>query len=174
IVTTAPFALSPQNPLPNQFILDDGEITVARRAIQEFNEAIREQVGQRGVVGLVDINSIFNNIVRNGGIEVDGEWLKTDLAIGGLFSMDGVHPSPKAHGIVANEFIRIINREFNANIPLVIVRDLPNGIVQAGRSASASAVIDFSNPESLKFLDPKVYETAARHCGAFRDYPPLF
>lgn len=171
IVTTAPFALSPQNPLPNQFILDDGEIAVARQAIREFNDAIRAQVGQGGVVGLVDINGIFNNIVRNGGIEVDGEWLKTDLAIGGLFSMDGVHPSPKAHGIVANEFIRIINREFNANIPLVIVRDLPNGIVQAGRSASTSAMIDFSKTESLKFLDPKVYEAVARHCGAFRDYP---
>jgi lysophospholipase L1-like esterase len=170
IVTTAPFALSPQNPLPNQFILDDGEITVARTAIREFNDAIRAQVGQRGVVGLVDINGIFNDIVRNGGIEVDGEWLSPTLATGGLFSMDGVHPSPKAHGIVANKFIQIINREFNAQIPLVIVRNLPNGIVQAGRPAGEA--IDFSKPEHLKFLDAKVYEAVARQCGAFRD--PMF
>ncbi|MDW8466174.1 MAG: SGNH/GDSL hydrolase family protein [Chloroherpetonaceae bacterium] len=170
IVTTAPFALSPQNPLPNQYILDDGEITIARNAIQEFNNAIRAQVGQSGVVGLVDINGIFNNIVRNGGIEVDGEWLKTDLAIGGLFSMDGVHPSPKAHGIVANEFIRIINREFNASIPLVIVRNLSNGIVQAGTQATASGeAIDFTKPEHIKYLDAKLYEEVARQCGAFRE-----
>ena len=33
----------------------------------------------------------------------------TTFASGNLFSLDGVHPTPRGYAVVANEFIRVIN-----------------------------------------------------------------
>ena len=43
-------------------------------------------------------------------------------------ALDGVHPSSQAHGIVANEFIKVINSKYGANIPLVDVSTIPGSI----------------------------------------------
>ncbi len=37
----------------------------------------------------------------------------------GIFSVDGIHPNPKGHAVVANEIIKVINSSFDATIPLV-------------------------------------------------------
>ena len=47
--------------------------------------------------------------------------------------MDGVHPSNQAHGIVANEFIKVINSKFGASIPLVDVSTIPGSIFFTGK-----------------------------------------
>lgn len=154
--TTKPFGLDPTHPVPNQWVLDRGELDIARQAIQDFNAFIASQVGG-SVVGLVDINKIFNDIVANRGITVDGERLSATFVTGGLFSMDGVHPSPKAHGIVANELINIINREFNASIPLVQVRKLSNGVVLANENRTPTQTLG------------EIYESAAKVMGAFKE-----
>jgi phospholipase/lecithinase/hemolysin len=153
--TTKPFGLDPAHPIPNQWVLDRSELNIARQAVIDFNTFIASQVGG-AVVGLVDINKLFNDIVANRGITVDGERLSATFVTGGLFSMDGVHPSPKAHGIVANELIAIINREFGASIPLVQVRNLSNGVVLASESRSSTQNIG------------EAFESAARAVGAFR------
>ncbi|MFQ3598769.1 MAG: hypothetical protein SNJ55_03710 [Chloroherpetonaceae bacterium] len=153
--TTKPFGLDPTHPVPNQWVLDRGELNIARQAVQDFNAFIASQVGG-AVVGLVDINKLFNDIVANQGITVDGERLSATFVTGGLFSMDGVHPSPKAHGIVANELITIINREFGASIPLVQVRNLSNGVVLANGNQSPSQNAG------------EIFESAARAVGAFK------
>ena len=35
-----------------------------------------------------------------------------------LFSLDGVHPNARGYAVIANEIIKVINRYYNANIPL--------------------------------------------------------
>ncbi|MDX2128543.1 MAG: SGNH/GDSL hydrolase family protein [Chloroherpetonaceae bacterium] len=166
INTGAPFGLSVSNPIPNQFILDDGELTIARTAVTNFNNAIRAQVPSRAD-GLVDVNALFNGIVGAGGIWSDGEFLKTALGSGGLFTMDGVHPSPKAHGVVANEFIKVINRLFTANIPLVRTRSIPDGIVRAGQGASIPTLtIGEESPiESFKNYNPETLKSTLEAVG---------
>jgi len=154
--TTKPFGLDPTHPVPNQWVLDRSELNIARQAVQDFNAFIASQVGG-SVVGLVDINKLFNDIVANRGITVDGEHLSATFVTGGLFSMDGVHPSPKAHGIVANALINIINREFNASIPLVQIRNLSNGIVLANENRTPTQPVG------------EIYESAARAVGAFKE-----
>ena len=62
------------------------------------------------------------------GTVVNGIKFKTSYITGGLFSLDGVHPSSQAHGIVANEFIKVINSKFGANIPLIDVSSIPGSI----------------------------------------------
>ncbi len=68
---------------------------------------------------LVDIYSLVNNRAANG-IEGGGQRLTTGF-LGGLFSLDGVHPTNTGYAIIANEFIKTMNRSIAADIPPVSV-----------------------------------------------------
>ena len=128
--TTQPFGFHPQNPFPNAFVLDADEIVVANNAVTAFNATIAGVAANFGF-GLVDINTIFNSLRAadfTGGTLIDGITFKTLYVSGGLFSLDGVHPSNQAHGIVANEFIKVINAKWGASIPLVDVGRIPGSI----------------------------------------------
>lgn len=130
IDTTQPFGFHPQNPFPNALVLDADEITIANNAVSAFNSIIANIVGllnQQGIpTALVDINTVFNQFIA--GKTVNGINFNTTYVSGGLFSLDGVHPSNQAHGIIANEFIKAINTKFGASIPLVDVSKLPGSL----------------------------------------------
>ena len=48
----------------------------------------------------------------------DGIPLSSNYISGGIFSLDGVHLTPRGYAIVANEFIKAINSKYGSNIPL--------------------------------------------------------
>jgi hypothetical protein len=123
IDTTKPFGVHPQNPLPDALVLDASEQTVAQTAITAFNATIAT-AATRDNAALVDVNTIFNNIKANG-ITVGGVKYTTDFITGQLFSLDGVHPSAKGQGIVANEYIKAINSKFSFSISEVDISALP-------------------------------------------------
>ena len=137
--TTQPFGFTPQNPWPNTLVLDPAEITIANNAVSAYNNIISNTVGtlnQQGIpTALVDINTKFNEFRTNdlNGTIVNGIKFRTTYVSGGLFSLDGVHPSNQAHGIVANEFIKAINIKFGASIPLVDVSAIPGSFYFAGK-----------------------------------------
>jgi hypothetical protein len=54
---------------------------------------------------------------------VDGLRLTTDF-LGGLFSLDGLHPTNTGYGIMANQFIQTMNEGFKTHIPLVNVQQI--------------------------------------------------
>lgn len=138
IDTTKPFGFDPQNPFPDVFVLDPDEINTANNAVTAFNGIISNIVGLLNndpnnpiPTCLVDINSVFNGIRAadfSGGTVYNGINFKTTYVSGGLFSLDGVHPSSQAHGIIANEFIKAINTKFAASIPLVDVSSIPGSL----------------------------------------------
>ncbi len=129
--TTKPFGFHPQNPFPNAYVLDDGEITIANNAVTSYNSIIAG-LAQTFGFGLVDINTKFNQFRAadfTGGTVINGINFKTFYVQGGLFGLDGVHPSSQAHAIVANEFIKVINSKFSSNIPLIDVSSIPGSLV---------------------------------------------
>ena len=130
IDTTMPFGFHPQNPFPNALVLDDDEISIANNAVANFNGYI-SSLAQNFNFGLVDINSFFNQIKQNdaAGTSIDGITFRTTYVTGGLFSLDGVHPTNQAHAIIANEFIKVINSKFGANIPSVDVASIPGSLI---------------------------------------------
>ena len=77
----------------------------------------------RNVV-VVDINALFKNLSANG-IVVGGKKLTTGF-LGGLFSLDGVHPSNTGYAILANETIHAINNQFGTKIPLIVLETVPD------------------------------------------------
>jgi hypothetical protein len=59
--------------------------------------------------------TLIDNLHSNG-YKVGNFSLTTDY-LGGLFSLDGLHPSNTGYGIMANEFIKDINAAFHTQIP---------------------------------------------------------
>ena len=49
--------------------------------------------------------------------------LTTDF-LGGLFSLDGLHPTNTGYAIMANRFIETMNASFRRNIPLADVQQI--------------------------------------------------
>ena len=75
-------------------------------------------------MGFVDINAIFSDVAANG-ITIGNETLTTDFITGNLFSLDGVHPTGKGYGIVANEFLKVVDTMLDAEITKVDISTLP-------------------------------------------------
>jgi lysophospholipase L1-like esterase len=61
----------------------------------------------------------FLNDIKAHGILVDGVSANSSYISGGIFSLDGVHLTPRGYAIVANEYIKAINKTYNASIPTV-------------------------------------------------------
>ena len=108
-------------PLPGGAVLTAAETALVKERIRDFNEIIAEQAALHGAV-LVDINSVTARLDEQGYV-VGGQRLTTDF-LGGLFSLDGVHPTNTAYAIIANEFIKSLNRQAAAGIAPVNVRNI--------------------------------------------------
>ncbi len=134
--TSKAFGVDPQNPIPDALVLDTDEIQTAAQSTSDFNNAIAAAVNKYpSQFVLVDINTFFNNIRASdatGGTDFNGIEFSTTFVTGGIFSLDGVHPTAQGYAIVANEFLKTINTKFGATIPLVDVSTIPGSLVFTG------------------------------------------
>ncbi len=149
-----PFSQLPNagKPLPNEYILDASEVSIARTAIQKFNliiDTVLANPARAGRTVKVDIYSRLNE-VKAYGLEIAGVKFTTDFITGGLFSLDGIHPSNRGHGIIANEFIKAINTKFGSNIPYVDVMSLPGIQLPTSSIAEGKYQIPKIPAEALK------------------------
>ncbi|HEX2162624.1 MAG TPA: SGNH/GDSL hydrolase family protein, partial [Thermoanaerobaculia bacterium] len=105
-------------PLPDNAVLSAGEVSTIRARTAQLNDVIRN-IANRDGVAIADIGGLLNLAATNG-VPVGGNIvLTTDFLTGGIFSYDGVHPTPLGNAVAANEFIRAINARYNAGIPPV-------------------------------------------------------
>ena len=118
--------LSKPNPLPNSVVLDSLEALNVKNVINDYNTTIASVATAKGF-GLVDANALLNNAKK--GLTVNGIKFTTQYVSGGLFSLDGVHPTSRGYAIIANEFIKVINQKWGANIPLVNVANIPGSLI---------------------------------------------
>jgi hypothetical protein len=114
-----PYGLTPVTPVDNQYVLDANEVALTRDYVQSYNATITTQAAAKGLA-VFDAYTYLNNVKLHG-LEIDGISLSSAYITGGLFSLDGVHLTPRGYAIIANEFIKAINTTYNANIPLANV-----------------------------------------------------
>lgn len=100
---------------PN-YVLDAQEITTIQDRTNTFNDFIKQKANELGMP-LVDINSLFKSVCETPYVFFDIPVKRRYL--GGIFSLDGFHPSNIAHAIVANEVISVMNEHFGMSIPLI-------------------------------------------------------
>ncbi len=101
-------------PLPGNVVLTFAEAETIRGAIAAYNGIIAARAEQFGAT-LVDVHSLVESLHAKGYV-VNGRRLTTAF-LGGLFSLDGAHPSLTGHAIIANEVIKTMNRQTGAAIP---------------------------------------------------------
>jgi hypothetical protein len=100
---------------PN-FEQDAQEVLAVQQRTQLFNQIITTSAAQAGFA-VADVAGAFTAFANHPPV-VAGVTL-TKRYLGGLFSLDGVHPSNIGHAFVANVFIRAANQSFGMQIPLI-------------------------------------------------------
>ncbi|GAB3827752.1 hypothetical protein [Hymenobacter jeollabukensis] len=114
--TTKAFG-TPENPLPSALILDDEEQQQVLTATAAFNTAIRSKAASKGLA-VFDSNAFFSGVAQSGFI-TNGVNNTASFITGNLFSLDGVHPTPRGYAVIANEMIKAINAQYGSTIPFV-------------------------------------------------------
>ncbi len=103
------------NALANNLVLDAAEVTSVQNRTTELNNVITALAQSKGLA-IFDSNTFFNSVARNG-LAVNGVTNTAAFVSGNLFSLDGVHPTPRGYAVVANEMIKAINATYGANVP---------------------------------------------------------
>jgi hypothetical protein len=103
-------------------ILTEADAGIVQAHVTGYNAAIAAAVGGHPNATLVDVNSLIHQISMNG-YNVPGRSLNTGY-LGGLFSLDGIHPTNTAYAILANQFIATMNTNLHTSIPQVDVNQI--------------------------------------------------
>lgn len=98
------------------YILTTDEIATIKSTLAAYNAHIAKKSFAYGAV-LIDVAGLLKRLY-NEGITVGGNTLTTDYC-GGIFSLDGVHPSNTGYAIISNAFIDAMNTQLGHNIPSV-------------------------------------------------------
>jgi hypothetical protein len=108
----------PGFPAPNApCVLTAADAATIRAQVNSYNSAIATAVASVPKATLVDVHSLIDQISQNG-YNVPGRNLNTGY-LGGLFSLDGIHPTNTAYAILANQFIATMNTNLHTSIPPV-------------------------------------------------------
>ncbi len=119
-------------PVPDRFVLDVEELALLSQRLNQFNNSIRRIQSQgllnntpiSSFLALADLNSAFRLLKRDRG-QRDGSGfllMYFDQGPAGVFSADGLHPSPKGQAFIANVVINAINGHFGSSLPQVDIR----------------------------------------------------
>lgn len=122
---TLPYGLTPYSPIDNQYVLDENEVALTEDYVNSYNATIKSIAAAKGLA-VFDAFSFLNEVKQHG-LVVQGVGVNSNYISGGLFSLDGVHLTPRGYAIVANEFIKAINAKYGSSIPSVSISDY-NGV----------------------------------------------
>jgi lysophospholipase L1-like esterase len=87
----------------------------------ELNTIITNTATSKGLA-VFDANKFFDGVVRNSLVS-NGVTNTAAFVAGNLFSLDGVHPTPRGYAVIANEMIKSINAYYGASVPSVDVNN---------------------------------------------------
>lgn len=113
------YGLHPDRPLADNEWLSREELTMILEGTAAINAEIRTAADARANVHVVDMNAFFRDVAQNGyRFGGAGTLYSADFATGGLFSLDGVHPAPRGHRVIANRVIQSLNQIKGTSLPL--------------------------------------------------------
>jgi len=113
----------------DDYILDEDEITAIETKVAIYNTAIDHvEVDYPGVATLVDIRGFFTDVSPF--TIVDGQFLGTNY-LGGIFSLDGIHPTFAAQALIADEFIVKINAAYGEEVVAPLSRQQIRAILKS-------------------------------------------
>ncbi len=115
IDTTRAFGQSTLNPFPSTLVLDDTEQANVAAATTAFNNSLQTAAAAKGLA-YFDANTFFRGVATNNQVINGVATNNASFISGNLFSLDGVHPTPRGYALIANEMIKAINAQYGASI----------------------------------------------------------
>lgn len=109
-------------PIPDKYVLTDEELGHITTATTTFNTILRN-AAQAHDLAFADMNDYMNRI--SPAVITYGVANTPTFATGNIFSLDGIHLTPRGNALVANEFIRVINTKYGSSIPEVNPNNYP-------------------------------------------------
>ena len=106
-------------PLQDKDVLTKDEILEVKTATDAYNATIKSVADAKGLA-FVELKGVTDKLA-SGGIVYNGYNTTSTFVTGGMFSLDGVHPSPRGYAIIANLFTEAINAKYGANFKSVNV-----------------------------------------------------
>lgn len=100
-------------PLADKWVLIPSEQAEIRAAVDGFNATIQAAANQAGLA-FVDANALLAEL-NNTGIAYGNYIFTSDLVLGGMFSLDGVHLTTRGYAVAANEFMKAIDATYGSN-----------------------------------------------------------
>jgi hypothetical protein len=100
---------------PN-FVLDPAEQATINAHVSALNNVIRTTAAAHGMA-VADMHAVFD-VLRLAPFDFLGTTITTRF-LGGLFSLDGVHPSNTGHALSAFVFIDALNQQYGLGIPQI-------------------------------------------------------
>jgi hypothetical protein len=101
-------------PFRNEFVLTLEEQSYLSARISAYNTIIRS-IAQTYNWALVETNNFYQKLLT--GFVFNGVNFSAQFVTGGAFSLDGIHLNSKGNALLTNEFIKVINQHYGANIP---------------------------------------------------------
>ncbi|HTK32498.1 MAG TPA: SGNH/GDSL hydrolase family protein [Candidatus Saccharimonadaceae bacterium] len=118
-------------PLLNSQVLSTTEAASIQATVDAYN-AIIDTVATNHGAAVVDFNAVLVQASTTG-ISYRGTTYTNAFITGGLFSLDGVHPTDLAGGIICNAMIDAVNAKFGASIGHVNLSAAASGSSSAMR-----------------------------------------
>ncbi|RSK24301.1 hypothetical protein [Hymenobacter metallilatus] len=121
---TARYGLSKRNPLVRRDVLDYFEFSRVNSPLVALNtelDRLAKTVYKLPTVNLDD--ELFTQVNRR--ISVNGVEYSSEPVRGNFYSLDLYSLTPRGNALLANTFIKVINANYQANIPFVDPNSLP-------------------------------------------------
>ena len=105
-------------PLRDEFVLTLDEIDEIKTKIDQYNNVIQSTASTYGLA-IADVNLMVTQLKT--GTVYNGVAMSATFVTGGAYSLDGLQLNPIGQALLANQFIKAINTQFNAAIPFANV-----------------------------------------------------
>ena len=107
-------------PLEDANVLTKTEVAEIKTATTAYNATIKA-LADKYHLAFVDANTKLVELNKHSGIQYDGVTYTSKFVTGGAFSLDGVHLTGSGYAVIANEFIKAINKTYGSTLPQVNV-----------------------------------------------------
>jgi len=101
-------------PLQDKHVIIPTEAAEIRKATDAYNVTIKSLAEEKGIA-FVDTRATMTQL-SSGGVKFGNFTMTSSFAVGGAFSLDGVHPSPRGYALIANIFIDAINAKYGSTL----------------------------------------------------------
>ena len=112
--TTQAFGQSVANPFPSTLVLDPTEQAAVASATTTFNATLTAAATIRNLA-IFDSNTFFRGVTQ-GGYVTNGVTNTAGFISGNIFSLDGIHPTPRGYAVIANEIMKVINAKYGSSL----------------------------------------------------------